>query len=87
MQTKIQVNVGLESVVNITRFLFNPGIPEVFQMLEWLHRYNLKVETSNGNNVTYLLLGDDDVHRLLKVSCQELLSSMQDPHSETSPDL
>ncbi|KAJ1380360.1 Nucleic acid-binding, OB-fold [Sesbania bispinosa] len=167
--------VGIESVDNITRVLFNPGIPEVFQMLEWLHssaispdgkiqyqhldmpclslldefflyhprrqvgelnqteqvgvfvvcatitgllenqpwwfssykprscsskgpslyscdgsyslipRYNLKVEISDGHDTTYLSLGDADVHKLINISCKDLLSTLQVPHNNNPP--
>ncbi|KAJ1409035.1 Nucleic acid-binding, OB-fold [Sesbania bispinosa] len=48
-------------------------------------RYNLKIEVSNGNDVTYFLLGDDDVHKLLKISCKDLLPSIEDPNSDIYP--
>ncbi|KAJ1377219.1 Nucleic acid-binding, OB-fold [Sesbania bispinosa] len=168
-------DVGIESVDNITRVLFNPQIPEVFQMLEWLHnadisldgkiqyqhldmpclslrdefflyhprrrtgdlnqteqvgvfvicatiigllenqawwfsscktrpcsskgpslyscdgsyslipRYNLRVEISDGQDTTYLSLGYADMQRLMKISCEELISKLQVPHSNTPP--
>ncbi|KAJ1433084.1 hypothetical protein SESBI_06303 [Sesbania bispinosa] len=47
--------------------------------------YDVKVEISDGNDTTYLSLGDDDVNKLLRVSCKDLISTIQDPHTPTHP--
>ncbi|KAJ1384444.1 Nucleic acid-binding, OB-fold, partial [Sesbania bispinosa] len=48
-------------------------------------KYNLKVEVSDGEDSTYFLLGDDDVQRLLKVPCEELMQAVQHPDDPLYP--
>ncbi|KAJ1414962.1 Nucleic acid-binding, OB-fold [Sesbania bispinosa] len=48
-------------------------------------RYHLKVEVFDNEDECKFLLGDEDVHKLLDVSCKDLLPSIEDPNSELYP--
>ncbi|KAJ1377419.1 Nucleic acid-binding, OB-fold [Sesbania bispinosa] len=168
-------DAGIETVTGITRVLFNPGIPEVFDMRNWLAmsglslenkvqykdmdtpnlslrdefllyhsrrqlgqllkrgeagmyvvwatitsivqndawwytvathrtctgegsastncdgfytvvpRYKLRVEATDGSDITILLLDDEDVETLLKISCKALIDSIKGPDLKTYP--
>ncbi|KAJ1390122.1 Nucleic acid-binding, OB-fold [Sesbania bispinosa] len=114
--TYVYGDVAIEAVVSVTRVAFNPTIPEVFDMKNWLVMNGVRlegrlkfkkmdepqssirdefllyhkkrqigqllrggqVEVSDGKDITYLLLGDEDVYKLLQVPCEELLTKIQD---------
>ncbi|KAJ1417293.1 Nucleic acid-binding, OB-fold [Sesbania bispinosa] len=48
-------------------------------------RYFVKVEVSDGKDLTHLQIGDEDIEKLVNVSCTELLSKMENPNSTTYP--
>ncbi|KAJ1382579.1 Nucleic acid-binding, OB-fold [Sesbania bispinosa] len=52
-----------------------------------LNRYSVKVEVSDGKDLTHLQIGDEDIERLVNVSCRELISRMEKPHSTTYPEI
>ncbi|KAJ1403514.1 Nucleic acid-binding, OB-fold [Sesbania bispinosa] len=48
-------------------------------------RFNLKLEVSDGIGLTYIVLLDEDVERLVNASCKELLSSQDGSTSQSYP--
>ncbi|KAJ1429768.1 Nucleic acid-binding, OB-fold [Sesbania bispinosa] len=48
-------------------------------------RFKLKVEACDGTDITYLMLGDEDLPRLLNTSCKELLATLRGEDTSAHP--
>ncbi|KAJ1427595.1 Nucleic acid-binding, OB-fold [Sesbania bispinosa] len=50
-------------------------------------KFSVKVEVSDGIEVTYLQIGDLDMEQLLNVTCTNLISTLENPQSTNYPDV
>ncbi|KAJ1404933.1 Nucleic acid-binding, OB-fold [Sesbania bispinosa] len=48
-------------------------------------RYSVKVEVCDGTALTYLLLGDEHIEKLMQMSCRDMLSTLENPSSGGYP--
>ncbi|KAJ1389292.1 Nucleic acid-binding, OB-fold [Sesbania bispinosa] len=48
-------------------------------------KFKLKIEVCDGNDITYLIIGDEDMQKLLKTSCKHLLATLKGEDTSAYP--
>ncbi|KAJ1375657.1 Nucleic acid-binding, OB-fold [Sesbania bispinosa] len=87
--------VGIQNVMNATKFYWNPDLPEAIEFKnghavhevepELAKRFKIKILVTNGEDWVSLLLWDSESYSLMNKTCRELLSEIKGDPTECYP--